>query len=137
MKVLIPGYAGRVNGESANGRSGRAARWLLGKVWAVCVLAAAFAVSDRFGWPAGARTVAGILGALAVAAAVAWLPRWTAERPTGVPGLDTVLRGVVWSALVLGVVVLLAVTPALGAAAGALLLTAVWRSLPLARRPIN
>ncbi|GAA2864264.1 hypothetical protein Acy02nite_71790 [Actinoplanes cyaneus] len=134
MKVPIPGYAARVNGESGNGRTGRAARWLLGKVWAVCVVAAAFAASDRFGWPPVARTAAGILGALAVAAAVAWLPRWSTERPTGVPGLDTVLRAVVWSALVLGVVVLLAVTPALGAAAGALLLTAVWRTLPRSRR---
>lgn len=115
---------------SRDGLAGRAARWLLGKVWAVCVLAAAFAASDHFGWPPAARTVAGILGALAVAAAVAWLPAWTREHPTGVARLDTVLRAVVWSALVLAAAALLAVTPALGAAAGALLLTAAWRSSP-------
>ncbi|BCY11271.1 hypothetical protein [Actinoplanes sp. L3-i22] len=123
--------------ESANGPAGRAARWLLGKVWAVCVLAAAFVAGDRFGWPAEARTVAGILGAIAVAAAVAWLPRWSAERPTGRAGLDTALRVVVWSALGLGVAALLTVMPALGAAAGALLVTAVFRTIPPHRRPAN
>lgn len=123
-----------MNGESANGWTGRAARWLLGKVWAVCVLAAAFVMGDHLGWPSVARTAAAIVGALAVAAAVAWLPRWTAERPTGLPGVDTALRAVVWTVLVLGVAALLAVTPALGAAAGALLLTAAWRTLPAASR---
>ncbi|GIF04924.1 hypothetical protein [Actinoplanes siamensis] len=114
--------------SARDGIVGPAARWLLGKVWAVCVLAAAFAVSHHFGWPAAARTAAGVLGAVAVAAAVAWVPRWTKERPTGVPRVDTGLRVVVWSCLVLGVAALLAGAPALGAAAGALLLTAAWRT---------
>ncbi|KUL22327.1 hypothetical protein [Actinoplanes awajinensis] len=123
---------------TTNGRDealGGAARWLLRRVWAVCVLSGAYVTGHHLGWPRTALTVAAILGAVAVAAAVVLLPTWSRERPTGVPLLDVGLRLVVWTGIAVGVLALLVSEPALGAAAGALLLTAVWRTF--ARPPVG
>ena len=106
----------------------RFGRWLLAKVWIGCLLSGGYAVGRHFGWPQALLTAAGVLGAVALALVVAWLPIWTRERTTGVFLIDVGMRATVWTGLVLCVVALLIGMPAVGTVAGALLLTTAWRT---------
>jgi len=117
----------------------RAGRWLLAKVWLGCVLSGAYAAGRHFGWPQALLTTAGVLGALALSLASWWLPLWTARSSTGIAIVDTGLRIVVWGSLAACVVALLIGMPAVGAVAGALLISTAARTFhpkfkPLLRR---
>jgi len=117
----------------------RAGRWLLAKVWLGCVLSGAYAAGRHFGWPQALLTTAGVLGALALSLASWWLPLWTARSSTGIAIIDTGLRIVVWGSLAACVVALLIGMPAVGAVAGALLISTAARTFhpnfkPLLRR---
>lgn len=120
-----PPVAARSRGDDALMRMGR---WLLAKVWFACLLSGAYAIGRHFGWPQALLTLGAMIGAVALAMAAAWLPIWTRDRPTGIPPLDIGLRVVVWTGLVAGVAALLIGRPAVGLVAGALLLTAAWRT---------
>jgi hypothetical protein len=102
----------------------RAGRWLLAKVWLGALLSGAYGLGRHFGVPEAMRTTAAIIGAVALALVAGWLPYWTRERPTGIRLVDVGLRAVVWASLLAAVVALLIGAPAVGAVAGALLLTA-------------
>jgi hypothetical protein len=110
----------------------RAGRWVLAKVWLGCMLSGAYALGRHFGWPQALLTVTAGLGALVLAVAVAWLPLWTHDRPSGVALVDVGLRVLVWAGLAGSVVALLIGVPAVGTAAGALLLVTAWHTF---RRP--
>jgi hypothetical protein len=111
----------------------RLGRWLLAKVWLGCLLSGGYALGRHFGWPQALLTVAACIGAVALALAVAWLPVWTRERPSGIVVVDVGLRAIVWAGLVLSVLALLIGMPQVGAVAGALLLSTAWRTF--GRRP--
>jgi hypothetical protein len=106
----------------------RAGRWLLAKVWLGCLLSGGYAAGNHFGWPQGLRTFAAVIAAVVLAVVSVWLPAWTRQRPSGVAVADVGLRVLAWLGLTVCVVCLLLGAPAVGAAAGALLLSTAWRT---------
>ncbi|WP_127502160.1 hypothetical protein [Actinoplanes solisilvae] len=106
----------------------RAGRWLLAKVWLGCLLSGGYAAGNHFGWPQGVRALTALLAAVALAAVAVWLPLWTRQRPSGVAVVDIGVRALAWAGLTISVAGLLAGSPAVGAVAGALLLSTAWRT---------
>lgn len=106
----------------------RAGRWLLAKIWFGCVFSGLFALSQHVGWPDVVVSGFAALGALGLAVAAYWLPIWTRYYMTGFRIVDVGIRVVVWAGLLAAVVSLLIGEPAVGAVAGALLMTTAWRT---------
>ncbi|AGL17910.1 hypothetical protein [Actinoplanes sp. N902-109] len=104
----------------------RAGRWLIAKVWLGCVLSAAWATGQHFGWPHALLTVAAVVGAVAMFLTALWLPAWTLHHRLDIPFVDVSLRVVVWAGLAACVLSLFVSYPAVGAVAGALLLHTAW-----------
>jgi hypothetical protein len=112
---------------------GRAGRWVFAKVWLGCLLSGLYAFTRSIGWPEALVSVFAALGAVALAVASSWLPFWTHEHLTGILLVDVTIRTVVWAGLVVAVICLLVGAPAVGAVAGALLLSTAWRTFAPAR----
>lgn len=107
---------------------GRAGRWVFAKVWLGCLLSGLYAFSRHIGWPQVVVVLFAVLGAVTLALASLWLPFWTRGHFTGIALFDIAARIMVWAGLVVAVVCLLLGDPAVGAVAGALLLTTAWRT---------
>ena len=111
----------------------RAGRWVFAKVWLGCLLSGLYAFTRHIGWPEALVILFAALGAVGLAVASSWLSVWTHEHLTGIALLDVAIRVVVWFGLVVAVACLLVSAPAVGAVAGALLLTTAWRTFAPAR----
>ncbi|WP_035855009.1 hypothetical protein [Cryptosporangium arvum] len=107
---------------------GRAGRWVFAKVWLGCLLSGLYAFTRHIGWPEAVVIMFAVFGAIFLAVASVWLPFWTRGHLTGIALLDVAARIVVWLGLIVAVVCLLVGSPAVGAVAGALLLTTAWRT---------
>jgi hypothetical protein len=111
----------------------RAGRWVFAKVWLGCLLSGLYAFTRHIGWPEALVILCAALGAVGLAVGSHWLPFWTHGHLTGIALVDVSARIVVWAGLVVAVICLLVSAPAVGAVAGALLLTTAWRTFARVR----